>query len=477
MKSIFLVSQSDANRHLLEKVVQTALGDEIRLCEHRAAFDCCRANPCRRTNEFQRAGYRLHLHVNHGLSPDSLPPPDGPFLVLIEEPTIGAFARYEDDLRAHGHQHSVELLQYRLAKEAISRIDFWRKWAGAGLPNVFLARVEDLVSVPRETLKKIFSAAGVEIEDRELDTATGIAVDFPALSEVKTLEANPHFARPCFVEFMNLLAQEASYLSYAPWQETRPASGPTTTIYRARRALDDKNYEEAVSLLAAFVGTNLVENDVRAMLGRALLEVGSELEGRRALEVVLRVEPDYLDGYTLLAEHAYELGLNVEARGYLREAATRGEGVAHVGEFLHRLKVDPDLVREFPETAAASLPVERQAVIDGFRWILGRPPESEAVIDDHRRLPGDDALRTALLRSQEFMEFFERLDAVDHSSAVEQRELLLREDVIQALRWILGRSLRSRAEAEELLDSRSHDDLRLRLVGSEEFKQFYLRAP
>ena len=191
----------------------------------------------------------------------------------------------------------------------------------------------------------------------------------------------------------------------------------------------------------------------------------------------MRIAPDFLDGYTLLAEHAYELGLNIEARGYLREAAARPNGAAHVRKFLQRLKVDADLGREFPPDAeSAPLPVERQSVIGGFQWILGRLPESEEVIDDHRRLPDDDALRMALLRSQEFMEFFERFDAGEPLSPMEEPQPVQREDVILALRWLFGRSLRSRAEADELLDSGSRDELRLRLVGAEEFKQSYRQA-
>jgi tetratricopeptide (TPR) repeat protein len=398
------------------------------------------------------------------------------FLVLTEEPAINAFARYEEDLGRKGRQHSVEHLQYWLANEAVSRVDFWRKWVQVESPNVLVARVEDLVSAPYETLQKIFSAAGVDAGEREIDAAMRAAAEHPASADVKGLEANPRFARPCFVEYMNLLAQEANYLGYPAWQDLKAPSGPVTTIYCAQRALDDKNYEEVVSLLAPFVGMNAVDKAVRAMLGRALLEVGREIEGRRALEIVLRVEPDYLDGYTLLAEHAYELGLTFEARGYLREAAQRPGGRAHVGAFLQRLKIDPELAREFPGVAQQSLPVERQSVIGGFRWILGRLPESEDVIIDHRRLRDDDTLRMALLRSQEFMEFFERFDAGQLPSVVEEAEPVGREDIILALRWILGRSLRSRAEADELLDSKSRDELRLRLVGAEEFRQSYRHA-
>jgi hypothetical protein len=74
------------------------------------------------------------------------------------------------------------------------------------------------------------------------------------------------------------------------------------------------------------------------------------------------------------------------------------------------------------------------------------------------------------------MEFFERFDAGEPLSPMEEPQPVQREDVILALRWLFGRSLRSRAEADELLDSGSRDELRLRLVGAEEFKQSYRQA-
>jgi len=459
-------------------IVIAALGDELRVCEHGTTPDCCRSTPCSRINEFERAGYGLQLHSEHRLSVPPADPSDSAFLVLTEEPTIGAFARYEDMLRTQDRAHSVELLQYWLAGEAVSNADCWRDWAGSSRAGVSAMRVEDFIETPRDALRKLLTAINVEFEDRSLDAAEHAASALPPVVDVKSLETDAHFARPCFVEYLNLLALEANYLRYPPWQEPKAPSGPITTIYRAKRALADKNYEEVVSLLASFAGTNAVDKNVRAMLGKALLEIGREVDGRRALEVVLRVEPDYLDAYTILAEHAYELGLNIEARGYLREAASRPNGPAHVGAFLARTNIDPDFAAIFaqPQPQPPSLPISRESVIGGFQWILGRMPENEEVITDHRRLKDDEALRLALLHSQEFGDFFERFDAGHFAASPPRDEAILRGDVILALRWILGRTLRSRAEADELLDLGSREELRLRLVGAEEFKQGYRRA-
>lgn len=55
-----------------------------------------------------------------------------------------------------------------------------------------------------------------------------------------------------------------------------------------------------------------------------------------------------------------------------------------------------------PGTAATNGQLTREDVNDGFRWILGRLPESEAVVDQHMLLRSVADLRSALLRSAEF---------------------------------------------------------------------------
>ena len=56
-----------------------------------------------------------------------------------------------------------------------------------------------------------------------------------------------------------------------------------------------------------------------------------------------------------------------------------------------------------PSAAAnCGLPLSEQNVRDAFQEVLGREPESNAVIDHHRQLPTIQALRSALIDSPEF---------------------------------------------------------------------------
>jgi hypothetical protein len=392
---------------------------------------------------------------------------------LTAEPTVAAYRNYEREIERSGRTRSVEDLQYWLAREAVTLIDLWRKFGpNSDMPALNL-KLEDLIASPRKTLEGILSVAGVGIVESDMATALSGATDLLSASPaISTIESEAHFARPSFAEFAKLIASEAEYYGYEPWQTGKPSSGPVTMLYRACRANNEKRYDEVVSILTPLVGTTAVATQVRAMLGRALLEIGSELDGRRAMEIVLRLEPDYLDGYILLAEHAYELGLNIEARGYLREAATRKNGNTHVRSFLDRTKLDPELAGDFP--APAEPFVDKESVVAGYFWILGRMPESDAVIDSHSRLGTTNALRTALLRSDEFKASFERLQAGQAPQiGPEQERQVRREDIMNALHWLLNRPLRSRDEAGELLAAGTMGECRLRLLRSEEFRELY----
>ncbi len=458
--------------------MHAALGDAFRHCEFYAEPNCCHAITCKRIDEFERAGYRLFLQKSHDYQLlDPVPRAVDLILVQIREPTLRALSKYENDLQSRGGAHSIEYLQLWLAEEALYVVDFWRKWVASEMERRLVLRFEHILAAPRESLGAILSAIGLVLEDGDVARAVEKVKVSPEehLTETKArmLETSPYFSRPCFVEFMNIVAQEIDYMGYPTWQERKPPTGPVTTIYRAKRALAEQNYDEALSLLGPLVAIHKVRTEIRAMLGVALLGAGREAEGRRALEVLLQLEPEFFDGYAILAKHAYEAGAIVEGRGYLREATARLGGVAQARDFLQRQKFDPDFLREMP--AEAALHVPRESVIGGFRWILGRRPESDAVIEDHRHLPDDDALRLALLRSQEFKEFFERFETGHETPpvAAEPPVHVSRDDVLSALRWLLGRPLQSKEEIDGLLTSESDAELRLRLVGTDEFKQLY----
>lgn len=445
-------------------MLRGALGDELRVCTVGGDGSSSGDIQGKRISEFERAGYRLLVQrcADGGMS--EMPRPGEFVIVQTAKPVPRALERYGRDLAARVQEHSVERLQSWLACEALRTVDYWRRWSAA--PRSFVLQTERLAEAPRETLEALFSAVGVDVDDAALVHAAEIAANRPPANP-RDPEADPHFVRPYFAEFASLVAEEAGNLGYPAGGERKPASGPVTTIYRARRALAERDYERVVTILTPFVAVNAVEPDVRVMLGEALLETGREVEGRRALELALKSRPDNFDAFAILARHAYTLGLPTEGRGILREAMTRRDGEAQVRSFLEKSRFDAELLRGFPVLDEPS--VARDAVITGFTWILGRQPESETVIDGHRRLQDDDDLRLSLLRSHEFRDFYHRLEAGEEHAPAEG-EPPTREDLLQALRWLLNRPLRSREEADALLVEPTRGALRLRLLADDEFK-------
>lgn len=463
MRTIFFIYQRAAGEQLAEDALRAAFGDTLRI----ASLDDQAES--KRASEFDRAGYRIFLRKGVDDSSLDVPKAAGPIMVLLREPTARALEGYRRDLAARGRAHSIEALQAYLANDAIATVDFWRKWSAA--PRSIVLRGEDLATNARETLEAVFTAAGVQADETALARAVESA-SAGGQSEVslRTLEADPDFLRPYFAEYMNLLADEADYLGYPVWQDRKPAAGPVTTIYRSQRALAEGRFEDVLGVLGSFVAVNGALPEIRAMLGKALLESGREVEGRRALDGIVKAHPDYFDAFGVLVRHAYRLGLSLEVRGLLREAMAREGGPAWACGFLEKTRIDPGLLGEFPKRSEP--PVGRGAVVAGFSWILGRPPESDAVIEVHRSLHDDDELRASLLRSQEFREFHERF-AAGFEHPPEHGEEVTREDLMQAVRWLLGRPLLSREEADDLLATPSRAALRLRLVGTEEFAQSY----
>ncbi|HWA89244.1 MAG TPA: tetratricopeptide repeat protein [Rhizomicrobium sp.] len=464
MKTVFSIYQPGSGEHLAIEMLRAALGDELRVCNPGREPDCCSA-AAKRLSEFERAGYRLC--VQRCIDDGTLELPRSGELVLMQtrKPVPRALDRYGRDLAQSGREHSVELLQSWLACDALHTVDYWRKWSAA--PRRFVLQAERLLDAPRETLEALLSDLAIDVDDAALARAAEVAAQMQAAAP-RDPDSDPHYMRSYFAEFAALIADEAAGCGYPANGERKAAPGPVTTIYRARRALAERDYEAVLAILTPFVAVNAVEPDVRAMLGEALLETGREVEGRRALELALKARPDDFDAFAVLARHAYGLGLATEARGTLREAMTRRGGAERVRRFLEKSRLDAELLREFPALDDEPA-VSRDAVVAGFTWILGRQPESDAVIEGHRRLHDDDDLRLSLLRSHEFRDFHDRFEAGEEHAPADG-EPPTREDMLQALRWLLGRPLRSREEAEALLAEPTRAALRLKLVVGDEFK-------
>jgi hypothetical protein len=476
MKAIFSVSQPRAGHHVMEMMMRAALGPSFRYCEFYTEPNCCHTIPCARIGEFSTAGYRLFMQKSHDHQlADPVPRSSDLILVQIREPTLRAMSNYELDLESQKKPHSLPYLQLWLASEAVYVIDFWRKWLEPAIERRLVLRYEDFLANPAESFKAVFAALGDDLDEAALERAAGqvhvSSKDRSTPFKAREFGKGPYFVPAYMAEFMNLLHSEIGYMGYPVWQEPGVPSGPVTSLYHIRRALAARDFAGALALLERHMARNDVTREVRVMLAQAMLEVDREEGARAVLNRLMREEKDYFDPYALLAQRAYKAGEIEAGRELVREGIATTDQLARARDFLERNAYDPEFLAELPEVKRAS--VTPDAVAAGFRWILGRLPESDAVVDNHTRCQDDSDLRNTLLRSQEFGSFYERFQAGAAAVPQEGEQRPTLEEAIAALYWLLGRKPRSRSEVQSLQDTASPEALRMKLLAGDDFRQLY----
>jgi hypothetical protein len=459
----------------MEMMMRAALGSGFRYCEFYTEPNCCKTIPCARIGEFSGAGFALFMQKSHDHQlADPVPRTSDLILVQIREPTLRAMSNYELDLESQKRTHSLPYLQLWLASEAVYAIDFWHKWLEPAIEHRLVLRYEDFLAEPVQSFRSVFAALEFGLDDPALERAVGqIKVssrDRSTPFKARELEKSPYFVPSYAAEFMNLLSAEIGYMGYPTWQDPAAPSGPVTTLYRIRRALAARDFAGALSMLERHIARNDVARDVKIMLAHAMLELGRTDEARNVLNRLMRDEKDYFDPYALLAQQAYRAGEMELARGFVRDGIEKTDQIQRARDFLERNAYDEELLAELPDVARPS--VTPDAVAAGFRWILGRLPESDAVVENHTRCQDDADLRSTLLRSQEFGSFYERFLAGAAPEPPEGQSPTL-EDAIGALYWLLGRRPRSRTEVLSLQSAPSPEALRMTLLSGDDFRQLY----
>lgn len=461
MKVIALAGQRGAGTALTLEMLRALCGNELRLCAADAA-ECCRADLCRRAGAFERAGYALQLRELR--EDEASPAAFDSSIVQLREPSLRALAAYGADL--DGRPHAIERLEAFLSAQAFRTVLFHRRWSAE--PRVHWLRYEALLTAPRETLGGLLPVLNLVPDDAGLARAEEAARSAPdrAVETEQALVSSPYFIAEAFAEYATLLADAVDYLGYPLWTEGKAAAGRVNALFRARQAQAQADWARVQALLAPLLASAPVDPEIRLMLAEALLQSGREIEGRRAVEAALRVKPDFAQAYLLLAAHDFKIGLTSEARAMLSAAMSQKGARETVRRFLIDTGADAQFLRELPDDTR--FPLGRDAVIAGFRWILGRTPENEDVIDAHRVLHSDYDLRSALLRCDEFQAFFRRLEEgvrPDAGGAPPSRD-----QVLAALFWVLDRQPASREEVESLLKLPSTGQMRLQLMETEEFR-------
>ena len=476
LKSIFSVSQPRSGHHLMEMMLRASLRERFRYCEFYTEPGCCGAIPCRRRQEFASQNYALFMQKSHDMNAaDPLPKDVDLILIQTREPTLRSLSNYELDLRFHNLAHSPPYLQYFLATEAFYDVRFYQKWIKPERENALLLRYEDLLLAPSDSLACLLKR--LEIEITEDDLAAGVReVRFSSTDRssftLRKMETSRFFEQSIFLEFLSLLSHEANYLDYPPWSVPAKSAGTIGAIYQALRAAHERNFPAVLAAVGPILHPEAVWPGVWQLYAEALLGIGEHKIGYRMLEKLLRIHPEYLDGYLALATIERNRGNLEAARTLVRTGVERTGNVIRAREFLTYNWPDEALRAWVPNVAET---VSRDDVIAAFRWILGRDPESEDVITAHLRCLGAQDLRLTLLRSNEFRKFFVGLRQTGSSerSRSEPSMLLSAELVREAFRWVLGREPESATVIAAHQKARSPEELRYILLNSEEFRRFF----
>jgi hypothetical protein len=369
-------------------------------------------------------------------------------------------------------------MQLWLANEAVYAIDFWRKWVEPVMDRRLVLRYEDFLAEPAESFRAVFAAVDFDLAEGALERAVGqinvSSKDRSTPFKARELDKSPYFIQSYMAEFLNLLSAEIGYMGYPVWQEPAAPAGPVTTLYRIRRALAAHDFEGALAMLERHVARNDVTRDVKIMLAHSMLEIGRGEEARNLLNRLMRDEKDYFDPYAILAQQSYKAGETELARGFVRDGIDKTDQLQRARDFLQRNGYDAELLAELPQVARPS--VTADAVAAGFRWILGRLPESDVVVENHTRCQDDADLRTTLLRSEEFGEFYRQFRAGVAATPPANEQPPTMDDAIAALYWILGRRPRSRTEIQSLQAVGSPEALRMSLLSGDDFRQLYEHA-
>ena len=453
-------------------MMRAALGDAFRYCEFYTEPNCCQTIPCARIPQFERTGFRVFLQKSHDHElADPIPAVD---LILVQtrEPILRALSNYELDLESHRRAHSMGYLYFWLAREAHYIIGFCDKWIAPDLEPRLLLSYERLITEPLQTLGAILRATGILVAEeaiaRGAEQLRFSARDRSTPFKPRGLSTSPYLDPLSFGEFAALLLTEGGAMGYDLDSFPLQMNGPVTAIFAAMSLIKQQEYRKAVAELEAIMEAEQGCREILNMLARAMVQAGRANEARAIAQQLVEQESDYFGGYALCADEAYGSGAVENARHHLQLWMDRSGDVHLVRSFLNQTSYDPEFLNGLPLEVRSS--VSRASVTAGFRWILGREPESEAAIQNHMRCLNDEELRQALFRSEEFMISVERINRNDGKSLSSDLDRPLRpEDAASALQWILGRNPNSQQEIQALSECSSAVELRTRLMRSEEF--------
>ena len=415
MLSLFSVSMPRAGHHVAEMVLGRLLGPRFAYCEFYTIRTCCKAIPCARIPAHAAAGAALFMQKSHDhdLADRADPAFDG-LLIQVREPVARALSNYELDLRTVGPAHSPEYMRFWLGLEAAYTVGFIEKWCAAPDPRAFLLKYEDLLADPVTYYRRLFERFGLPMADFDPDAVTAAqslsSADRKPFRE-RAIHASRHFDAESLGQFQRLVAGAAARIGYAPHADLLGVPSRSRAValaFAAKRHIFAGRREEALAALDRYLEEPDAHVFGRRLRAGLLLGRGDRAGAEAELRAVIAGEPGHARAYLDLAELQRRQGAMEAARETLEHCLARARDPGRASELILQAFADPALTAA-ARALAPKPPVTREDVIAAFRFILGREPEDERVIEAHQRVGSAAELREILLRSPEFADKYRRL--------------------------------------------------------------------
>lgn len=429
MRRIFSVSMPRAGHHVAEMILRGLFGDRFAYCEFYTIADCCKQIPCARMKQHEADGALVFMQKSHDHKlTDPVPAGVDGLFVQVREPVARALSNYELDLRTVGPPHSDAYQKFWLGMEAAYSDGFFRKWCALDDPRVLIVHYEDLLAHPAAYFKKVFAAFALAPEyfdANAINRMQGVSSAGDFQFKLRDPNKSKYYDRGNYRDYATLVADAASLAGYEV--ERGPPLAPDSAIhqsftaYQALQANDLEGALRAFRLYAARPDAHYCGYQQCALLH---VRLGQVAEAEDALRKLLEIDPTYVGAYIDIAAIEASRSETTRARETLSACLTHTLDAAKTYERIKlRFEHRPDIIPEFAPPPAAPAPppepkkppLDREDVLAGFRFILGREPEAEAVIAAHQNIETIDALRIVLLRSEEFRAKYEAITAASAS--------------------------------------------------------------
>lgn len=414
MLRLFSVSMPRAGHHVAEMVLGRLLGAKFAYCEFYTVRTCCKHIPCSRLAATAASGALVFMQKSHDHDlADPVAPAFNGFLVQVREPVARALSNYELDLATVGPTHSNAYQRYWLGMEAAYTTGFIRKWCTAGDDRFLTLRYEELVADPVAYYRRIFSRFNLPVQlfdESKVASAQTISSGDRKPFRERDIQASAYFDPDNLSDFQRLIVRSAVGLGYQANAKLMRGgkSQAVALVAEARQRMIAKDSDGALVALEGYLALPDAHVFGRRLRAQLLLSLGQPEAAEGELRAVIAGEPGHPRAYIDLAELLARHGKPSLVLATLEACLANATNPARASEWIMAAFTDP-AVTALARGHAAQPPVTRDDVVAAFRFILGRDPEGERVIEAHQNVGSMTELREILLLSTEFAEKYRKL--------------------------------------------------------------------